>query len=1007
MIIRPNRFNCIIKAIVSKIPLLGIKKNKFFCSVLFLQYLCHRKKKIHQNNNMVKEYNFREIEKKWHQQWVTNKTYKVVEDENRKKFYVLNMFPYPSGAGLHVGHPLGYIASDIYARYKRLRGYNVLNPMGYDAYGLPAEQYAIKTGQHPEKTTFANIDRYREQLDKIGFSFDWDREVRTCTPNYYKWTQWAFQKMYNSYFDEELQKAQPIEKLIEKFKAEGTWPADEKEQSELLMQYRLAYLGETMVNWCPALGTVLANDEVVNGVSERGGYPVEQKKMRQWCLRVSAYSQRLLDGLETIQWSESIKETQKNWIGRSEGTEVEIPYVLSPSGKSEKGRFTIFTTRADTMFGVTFFVLAPESELVDKVTTPEQRAAVDEYIKYVKSRTERERMIDHTVTGVFSGAYGINPITGDKCPIYIAEYVLAGYGTGAIMAVPAHDSRDYAFAKHFNLPIIPLVEGADVSEESYDAKEGIVMNSPISPDKSVVYDGESLNLNGLTIKEAIAETKRFVKAHNLGRVKVNYRLRDAIFSRQRYWGEPFPVYYKNGIPQMIPEECLPIELPQVDKFLPTETGEPPLGNAQIWAWDEKKKSVVDCSAIDNKTVFPIELYTMPGFAGSSAYYLRYMDSHNDQALVSEKAASYWQNVDLYVGGSEHATGHLIYSRFWNKFLFDLGVSKKDEPFQKLINQGMIQGWSSFVYRLRNTNKFVSFDLLEEKYDDAKKKSLYYYQGTEADPVYADISMVSGNVLDVEKIRQWTAEFRDAEFILNSNGQYIVSQAIEKMSKSKYNVVNPDDICENYGADTLRLYEMFLGPIEQSKPWDVAGIDGCFRFLKKFWGLAQNILNNPSIQDNPTAEELKALHKLIKKVTADIEEFSYNTAISAFMVAVNELSQLKCANRTILKQMVVLIAPFAPHIAEELWEALGNTTSVCDAQWPAFEEKYLVETSVKLGVQFNGKVRFAMDFPADATPDQMVQMATSAPDAQKHLEGMQIVKTIAIPGRIVNIVVKPV
>ena len=731
---------------------------------------------------MAKEYNFREIDQKWHQKWVANKTYKVVEDESRKKFYVLNMFPYPSGAGLHVGHPLGYIASDIYARYKRLQGYNVLNPMGYDAYGLPAEQYAIKTGQHPEKTTFANIDRYREQLDKIGFSFDWDREVRTCTPNYYKWTQWAFQKMYNSYYDEELQKAQPIEKLIEKFKKEGTWPSDEKEQSELLMQYRLAYLGETMVNWCPALGTVLANDEVVNGVSERGGYPVEQKKMRQWCLRVSAYSQRLLDGLETIQWSESIKETQKNWIGRSEGTEVEIKVADSDVD------FTIFTTRADTMFGVTFFVLAPESELVDKVTTPDQRAAVDEYIKYVKGRTERERMIDHTVTGVFSGAYGINPITGDKCPIYVAEYVLAGYGTGAIMAVPAHDSRDYAFAKHFNLPIFPLVEGADVSEESYDAKEGIVMNSPVSPDKSVKYDGESLNLNGKTIKEAIAETKRFVKAHNLGRVKVNYRLRDAIFSRQRYWGEPFPVYYKNGIPQMIPEECLPIELPQVDKFLPTETGEPPLGNAQIWAWDEQNKKIVDKKLIDEKTVFPIELYTMPGFAGSSAYYLRYMDPLNTEALVSEKAASYWQNVDLYVGGSEHATGHLIYSRFWNKFLFDLGVSKKDEPFQKLINQGMIQGWSSFVYRLRNTNKFVSFDLLEEKYDDAKKKNLYYYQGTEADPVYADISMVSGNVLDVEKIRQWTPEFRDGEFILNNNGQYIVSQAIEKMSKSKYNVV---------------------------------------------------------------------------------------------------------------------------------------------------------------------------------------------------------------------------
>lgn len=950
---------------------------------------------------MAKEYNFREIEKKWHKQWAEKQTYRVTEDKNRKKYYVLNMFPYPSGAGLHVGHPLGYIASDIYARYKRLQGFNVLNPMGYDAYGLPAEQYAIKTGQHPEKTTFQNIDRYREQLDKIGFSFDWDREVRTCTPDYYKWTQWAFQKMFNSYFDEKLQKAQPIEKLIEKFKAEGTWPADEKEQSDLLMQHRIAYLGETMVNWCPALGTVLANDEVVNGVSERGGYPVEQKKMRQWCLRVSAYSQRLLDGLETIQWSESIKETQKNWIGRSEGTEVQIKVA------DQDVDFTIFTTRADTMFGVTFFVLAPESELVDMVTTPDQRKAVDEYIKYVKGRTERERMIDHTVTGVFSGAYGINPITGDKCPIYVAEYVLAGYGTGAIMAVPAHDSRDYAFAKHFDLPIIPLVEGADVSEESYDAKEGVVMNSPISEDKSVSYEGERLILNGLTIKEAIAETKRFVKAHNLGRVKVNYRLRDAIFSRQRYWGEPFPVYYKNGIPQMIPEECLPIKLPQVDKFLPTETGEPPLGNATKWAWDTKTNSVVDCSTIDNQTVFPIELYTMPGFAGSSAYYLRYMDPHNDEALVSDEAASYWQNVDLYVGGSEHATGHLIYSRFWNKFLFDLGVSKKEEPFQKLINQGMIQGWSSFVYRLRNTNKFVSFDLLDEQYDDAKKKSLYYYQGVEADPVYADISMVNGNVLDVEKIREWTPEFREGEFILNQNGQYIVSQAIEKMSKSKYNVVNPDDICENYGADTLRLYEMFLGPIEQSKPWDVAGIDGCFRFLKKFWTLYWNKDGSLAADDSePTADNMKSLHKLIKKVSEDIEVFSYNTSIPAFMVATTELTNQKCRSRKVLEQLVVLIAPFCPHIAEELWEALGNKTSVCDAQWPSFDEKYLVESTVKMPVQFNGKVRFTLELPADMSKEEVEKTALSAPDAAKYLEGQQVVKTVVVPGRIINIVIKP-
>ena len=940
---------------------------------------------------MAKEYNYREIEQKWHRLWTERQTYKVTEDESREKFYVLNMFPYPSGAGLHVGHPLGYIASDIYARYKRLQGFNVLNPMGYDAYGLPAEQYAIKTGQHPEKTTFANIDRYREQLDKIGFSFDWDREVRTCTPDYYHWTQWAFQKMFNSYFDEELQKAQPIEKLIEKFKAEGTWPTDEKAQSDLLMNYRIAFLGETMVNWCPKLGTVLANDEVVEGVSVRGGYPVEQKKMRQWCLRVSAYSQRLLDGLDTIDWSESIKETQRNWIGRSEGAEIEIPYTLSKEGETE-GSFTIFTTRADTMFGVTFFVLAPESELVDKVTTPEQRAAVDEYLKYVKSRTERERMIDHTVTGVFSGAYGINPITGDRCPIYIAEYVLAGYGTGAIMAVPAHDSRDYAFAKHFDLPIIPLVEGADISQESYDAKEGIVCNSPISEDKSVKYDGESLCLNGLSIKEAIAETKRFVKAHNLGRVKVNYRLRDAIFSRQRYWGEPFPVYYKKGIPTMIPEECLPIELPQVEKFLPTETGEPPLGNAQIWAWDEANRKIVDKKLIDEKAgIYPIELYTMPGFAGSSAYYLRYMDPHNNEALVSEKAASYWQNVDLYVGGSEHATGHLIYSRFWNKFLFDLGVSKKEEPFKKLVNQGMIQGRSNFVYRIKETNTFVSFGL-KDKYD--------------VTPIHVDVNIVKNDILDLEAFKAWSPEYATADFVLE-DGKYVCGWAIEKMSKSMYNVVNPDMIVENYGADTLRLYEMFLGPVEQSKPWDTNGIDGCFRFLKKLWALYWDKDGNLALTDEePSADSLKTLHKLIKKVTSDIEMFSYNTSISAFMVAVNELSQQKCSSRTVLQTLPILIAPFAPHIAEELWEALGGEGSVCDAKWPRYEEKYLVETSVKLGVQFNGKVRFDMLFPADATPEQMIELATSAPEAAKYLERMDIVKTIAIPKRIVNIVVKP-
>ena len=969
---------------------------------------------------MAKEYNFREIEKKWHQKWVENQTYRVVENPDRQKYYVLNMFPYPSGAGLHVGHPLGYIASDIYARYKRQQGYNVLNPMGYDSYGLPAEQHAIKTGQHPQISTFANIDHYREQLDKIGFSFDWSREVRTCDPGYYHWTQWAFQKMFNSYFCNKCQQAQPIETLIAHFQEKGTegldvahseelqftaadWNGwDEKKKSEVLMNYRLAFLGETMVNWCPQLGTVLANDEVVNGVSERGGYPVEQKKMRQWCLRVSAYSQRLLDGLDTIQWSDSIKETQKNWIGRSEGTEVEISVADSDI------RFTIFTTRADTMFGVTFFVLAPESELVDQVTTAGQRAQVDEYIKYVKSRTERERMIDHTVTGVFSGAYGINPITGDRCPIYIAEYVLAGYGTGAIMAVPAHDSRDYAFAKHFGLPVIPLVEGADVSEESYDAKEGIVTNSPVSKDKSVEYDGEALCLNGLSIKEAIRETKRFVSAHNLGRVKVNYRLRDAIFSRQRYWGEPFPVYYRHGIPTMIPEDCLPVKLPEVEKFLPTATGEPPLGNAQVWAWDEVNKKVVDKALIDDRTVFPIELYTMPGFAGSSAYYLRYMDPKNDKALVSEKAASYWQNVDLYVGGSEHATGHLIYSRFWNKFLFDLGISKKEEPFQKLINQGMIQGWSSFVFRVKGTQTYVSYDLLDVQYDDAAKKNRYFYQGTEADPIYTDISTVkNGNQLDVDKFRAWMPEFKEARIVTNEAGHYIISQAIEKMSKSKYNVVNPDDICERYGADTLRLYEMFLGPIEQSKPWDVAGIDGCFRFLKKFWTLYFDKEGNVSCDDSePTADNMKSLHKLIRKVTADIEAFSYNTSVPAFMVATTELSQQKCRSRKVLEPLAVLIAPFCPHVAEELWEAMGHTTTVCDATWPVFEEKYMVESMVKMPVQFNGKVRFTMTFEASATPDAILEAVIGAPEAARYLEGMEVVKKIVVPGRIVNLVIKP-
>ena len=948
---------------------------------------------------MAKEYNFREIEQKWHSLWVAQKTYHVTEEEGRKKFYVLNMFPYPSGAGLHVGHPLGYIASDIYARYKRQQGYNVLNPMGYDSYGLPAEQYAIQTGQHPEKTTYANIDRYREQLDKIGFCFDWDREVRTCEPGYYKWTQWAFQKMFNSYFCTNCQKAMPIEGLIRKFEENGTqdvcaaqseelcftaeeWKSwDEKKKSEVLMNYRIAFLGETMVNWCPKLGTVLANDEVVDGVSERGGYPVEQKKMRQWCLRVSAYAQRLLDGLDTIEWSESIKETQRNWIGRSEGTEVEFQIA----GTEET--FTIFTTRADTMFGVTFMVLAPESELVQKVTTAEQKQAVDEYLTYVKGRTERERQIDHKVTGVFSGSYAINPFTGEKNPIWISEYVLAGYGTGAIMAVPAHDSRDYAFARHFQLPIVPLIEGADVSEESYDAKEGIVCNSPAEGKEP--YCG--LSLNGLTVKEAIAATKQYVTENLLGRVKVNFRLRDAIFSRQRYWGEPFPVYYKNGIPQMIPEECLPIKLPHVESFLPTETGEPPLGNAQVWAWDEAQKTVVDKSLVDEKNVFPIELNTMPGFAGSSAYYLRYMDPQNDNALVSAEAGVYWKNVDLYVGGSEHATGHLIYSRFWNKFLFDLGISSCEEPFQKLVNQGMIQGRSNFVYRIKDTNTFVSLGLKEN------------YETT---PLHVDVNIVKNDILDLDAFKAWRPEYENAEFILE-DGKYVCGWAIEKMSKSMFNVVNPDMIVEKYGADTLRLYEMFLGPVEQSKPWDTNGIDGCHRFLKKFWQLFWDKDGNLQATDSePTAENLKSLHKVIKKVSADIETFSYNTSISAFMVAVNELAQQKCTSKQILETLVTLLAPFAPHIAEEIWESLGHSTTVCDSKWPEYNEAYLVESSVKLGVQFNGKVRFAMEFPADAAPEQMIEMAMNAPEAQKYLEGMQVVKTIAVPKRIVNIVLKP-
>ncbi len=941
-------------------------------------------------------YNFNEIEKKWQQRWKENNTYRVTENNEKEKYYVLNMFPYPSGAGLHVGHPLGYIASDIFARYKRLCGYNVLNPMGYDAYGLPAEQYAIQTGQHPAITTQQNINRYREQLDKIGFCFDWDREIKTCDPEYYQWTQWAFIKMFNHYYDNKAKCSKPISELIDILSKEGSagidaacteeiditaeqWNAmSDKEQQELLMNWRIAFLNETMVNWCPMLGTVLANDEVVDGVSERGGYPVVQKKMKQWCLRVSAFAQRLLDGLDKIEWSDSIKETQKNWIGRSEGTEMKFHI------KDSDIEFTIFTTRADTIFGVTFMVLAPESELVKQLTTEAQKAEVEAYLDHTKKRTERERMIDRNVTGVFTGSYAINPITGEEIPVWISDYVLSGYGTGAIMAVPAHDSRDYAFAKHFGIEIRPLIEGCDVSEESFDAKEGIMTNSP-----TAAFSDCKLNLNGKTVKEAIAATKKFVTENKLGRVKVNYRLRDAIFSRQRYWGEPFPVYYKNGVPYTVPEECLPIELPEVEKFLPTESGEPPLGHAKVWAWDTANNCITDKANINNETIFPLELNTMPGFAGSSAYYLRYMDPRNHEALVSEKSDKYWQNVDLYLGGAEHATGHLIYSRFWNMFLFDIGASIKEEPFQKLVNQGMIQGRSNFVYRIKDTNKFVSLNLKKD-YD--------------VTPLHVDVNIVSNDILDIEAFRAWRPEFADAEFILE-DGKYICGWSIEKMSKSMHNVVNPDIIVEKYGADTLRMYEMFLGPLEQSKPWDTNGIDGCHRFLRKLWNFFYDkddnfIVNN----EEPAKEELKSIHKLIKKATEDINAFSYNTTVSAFMICANELGSLKCNKRAILENFIIVLAPFAPHICEELWEALGHSTSVCDAEWPQYNEDYLKEDTIKYTISFNGKARFTIDFAADATNAEIEKCVLENENSKKYIDNKPIKKVIIVPKKIVNIVI---
>lgn len=916
------------------------------------------------------DYKFSEIEKKWQKYWVENATYKVKEDSSKKKFYVLDMFPYPSGAGLHVGHPLGYIASDIFARYKRQQGFNVLHPMGYDSYGLPAEQYAIQTGQHPAVTTAKNIARYREQLDKIGFCFDWSREVRTCEPNYYKWTQWAFIKMFNSYYDNDANKALPIEELIAKFEKNGNasvnaannctvkfsasdWKSySEKEKEQILLTYRIAYLADTKVNFCPALGCVLANDEISEGVSVRGGYPVEQRVMRQWSLRVSAYAQRLLDGLDKIDWSDALKETQKNWIGRSEGAEMDFCV------KGQDLKLRIFTTRCDTIHGVTFMVLAPESEYVAKVTTADQKAAVDDYLAQVKRRTERERISDRRVSGVFSGSYAINPITEKEIPIYISDYVLAGYGTGAIMAVPAHDSRDYAFAKHFNLPIIPLIEGADVSEESFDAKEGIMMNSGF--------------LNGLTVKEALKTAKKYIKEKGIGEVKVNYRLRDAIFSRQRYWGEPFPVYYKDGMPHMLDESKLPLELPEVSDFKPTESGEPPLGHAENW-----------CTADGD----PYELNTMPGFAGSSAYYLRYMDPTNDKALVSKEANQYWKSVDLYVGGTEHATGHLIYSRFWNKFLFDLGYVCEDEPFRKLINQGMIQGRSNFVYRIKDTNTFVSLGLKKD-YD--------------VTPIHVDVNIVNNDILDLEAFKAWRPEFETAEFILE-DGKYICGWAVEKMSKSMFNVVNPDDIVDKYGADTLRLYEMFLGPVEQSKPWDTKGIDGVNRFLKKFWGMFFTGDNFDVVKAEPTAEEQKSIHKLVKKVTGDIESFSYNTSIAAFMICANELTSLKSKNAEVLTKFVTVLAPFAPHICEELYHLLGNTGSVCDAQWPSYDEKFLVESSVKYPISFNGKVRFTLELPADMDKAEVEKTALANEQTIKLLDGKPTKKVIVVPGKIVNIV----
>ena len=920
------------------------------------------------------DYDFRKIEKKWQTYWAERGTFKTKEDPSKPKFYVLDMFPYPSGAGLHVGHPLGYIASDIYSRYKRLKGFNVLHPMGYDAFGLPAEQYAIQTGQHPEVTTVNNINRYRQQMDRIGFSYDWSREIRTCDPAYYKWTQWAFLKMFGSWYDNDARKARPIEDLISAFERGGSaavnaactehepftaeqWCAySEKEKSDVLMNYRIAYQGETAVNWCAGLGTVLANDEVKDGLSVRGGFPVEQKKMRQWQLRVSAYAGRLLEGLDKIDWTDSLKEMQRNWIGKSNGCEAVFKCY---NGETEHD-VTIFTTRADTMFGVTFMVLAPESDLVPLLTAPEQKEAVDEYLAAVKKKTERERIAQtKTVTGVFSGSYGVNPMTGGRVPIWISEYVLAGYGTGAIMAVPAHDSRDYAFARKFNLPIIPLIEGCDVSEESFDAKEGRMINSGF--------------LNGLDVKDAITAAIEYVEKQGFGHRKVNYRLRDAIFSRQRYWGEPFPIYYKDGIPTPVPFEKLPLTLPEITEFKPTESGEPPLARAKDWTYEG----------------YPLETSTMPGFAGSSAYYLRYMDPHDDNALVDRMIDEYWRDVDLYIGGTEHATGHLIYSRFWDKFLFDLGYVCEDEPFRKLVNQGMIQGRSNFVYRIVGTNKFVSLGLKDQ------------YETTE---IHVDINIVRNDRLDLEAFKAWRPEFADAEFILE-NGEYVCGWAVEKMSKSMYNVVNPDNICDDYGADTLRLYEMFLGPLEQSKPWDTKGIDGVNRFLRKFWRLFFDGDDLVVTDEKATPEELKVLHKLIAKEQDDIEHFSFNTTVSAFMIALNDLSALKCRKREILEPLTIMLSPFAPHIAEELWEALGHGESITCARFPEFDPALAAEDNVTYPVSFNGKMRFTVELPKSLSPKEVEAEIRGMEQTVKYVGGQNVVKVIVVPGKIVNFVVK--